>query len=335
MHQPVVVPDSSPQLTAMIERHVASKDRIKIHDQRPDKEELIRRLAGHQIAIVHVSHYDEEVLRRSPSLRALVYLGTGASTDVDLAVCERLGITVRTIADYGSRTLAEHTLALLFAVYRDLGDQHLRMRTNGTWGGRPIGELKDKTIGIIGTGSIGTQVAGLAAAVGMKVVGWSRRREKPEIDYRELDELLRVSDIISLHLALTPETRGIIGARELDLLRPGAVLVNTARGALIDTLAMIERLNGGRLAGAGLDVFDVEPVPADDPIRSAKNVVLSCHRGWDSPEALVNLFRLVSQTLDEEIAKLDIDAATTCGNGAPSRVLPGDAHRSTRPKPTS
>lgn len=297
-----VFPDATPLLIDAMTGY-ALPARLTIHHGPSEGAELQRRLQGHPVVLSNESVIDADLIAQCPDLRAIIFLGTGASSYIDLAACAARDIRVRTIAGYGDRSVAEHTIALLFAVYRDLGFQQETMRAGG-WSGNPIGELQGKCLGIIGMGAIGAEVAAIARALGMTVIGWSRGTDLPDVTRCALDELLTTADIVSLHLALTPETQGLIGARELALLREGAVLINTARGALLDEAALVEALVQGKLAGAGLDVFAVEPLQVDHPLRTAPRVVMSCHSGWQSPEAASRLMARALALVAEEQRRL-------------------------------
>lgn len=298
-----VLPDATSVLAAAIARHGSDAELITLHHGAPDRNELLRRVQGHGIILGNELVYDAALLGECHDLRTIIYLGTGASAFIDLDACARYDIRVHAIHGYGDRTVAEHAIALMFAVYRDIGRQHHAMRSGG-WGGNPIGELRGKTLGIIGLGAIGREVARMARALGMRMIAWSRKPSDEEgVAHSSLEVVLSQADIISLHLALTPETRGIIGAQALDRLRPGAVVINTARGALIDEAELVARLNDGRIAGAGIDVFEIEPLPVNHPLRSARNVVLSSHTGWESSESVARLIEKAIGLVKVELSR--------------------------------
>jgi phosphoglycerate dehydrogenase-like enzyme len=232
----------------------------------------------------------DAALETAPALEVISVCAVGAGGFVDLAGAAARGVTVCNAPDATVNTVAEYTLALLFAAARHLAalDRDLR---RGLWTQSRQGcELRGKTLGLIGVGPIGTRFGQMALALGMKVAAWTRnpspeRAARLGFAFRPLDDLLAESDVLSLHLALTPETRGFIGAEQLARTKPGVVLVNTARGGLIDQAAMIAGLRSGHIAAAGLDVFAQEPVPAGDPLLTLDNVVLSPHVAWNTPEA--------------------------------------------------
>lgn len=285
-----VLPDSTPMLTTALKRICGSVLPFTLYEGLPCRSELISRLQGHRIAINSETYYDEAVLNACPDLRSIIFLGTGASSYIDLKACAARGISVKTICNYGNRTVAEHTLGLLFAVYRDIGRQITSMRQGG-WGGSPIGELYGKTLGVVGLGGIGREVTSLAKAIGMQVISWSRATKIDGVPNLPLVELLSQADAVSLHLSLTPETRGMFNEPLLRKMRRASVFINTARGGLVDERALISMLRDGHLAGAGLDVFESEPLPEGHPFCSLPTLILTSHTAWQSPEAIERLLR--------------------------------------------
>ena len=231
-----------------------------------------------------------EVMRKAPRLEAISYLGTGAANMIDLPEAAARGITVCNTPGYGDNAVAEHALALLFAVARDIPRLDRTLRTEGWDQLAPGFELRGKTLGLIGLGGIGSRVAELAGALGMEVLAWTRnpspeRARRSGVTFAPLEAVLGQSDVISLHLLLTPETENLLGAAELDRMKPGAVFINTARAELVDEAALIERLRDRRIAAAGIDVYLQEPLPRDHPLLGLDNVVATPHIGFNTPEA--------------------------------------------------
>jgi D-3-phosphoglycerate dehydrogenase len=238
-------------------------------------------------------------MRQCRTLRAVSFTGAGVENFVDLDLATELGITVMNTPHYGDNAVAEHTLALLFALVRRIPKHHFNL-VHGIWDQSEQGtELRGKTIGIIGFGGIGRRVAYLSSCLGMKVLCWTRKPDpgRGRVEFVSLEELLRQSDIISLHLALTPETRGIIGKKEIGLIKRGAYLINTARAELVDSEALIEALRTKHLAGAAFDVYEREPLPADSPLLSLDNVVLTPHVGFNTPEATKRIIEIAVENL--------------------------------------
>jgi phosphoglycerate dehydrogenase-like enzyme len=231
-----------------------------------------------------------EVLRQLPKLKFITVFGIGTDS-IDLVTAKELGITVSNIPGKTAPVVAEHAFALMLAAAKRVVFQTGEMR-DGRWGTRIDNVyLNGKTLGVIGAGPIGARMIQLGKAIGMDVLAWtfnpsSERADQLGAPFVSLDELLQRSDVVSLHLPLTDQSRGMIGTRELGLMKPGALLVNTGRGPLVDEAALISALDTGHLAGAGLDVFTQEPLPADAPILRCKQVVLTPHNADSTPEGL-------------------------------------------------
>lgn len=218
------------------------------------------------------------VLDLNPSLKCVARCGVGLD-NIDVAAATRLGIPVVHAPESSTQSVAEHALSLAFALARHLGRLD-RVVKAGNWGirdGFRAVELSGKTLGVVGLGRIGRRTAEMGQALGMRVVTWSPRSRDARFLTLPLEELLAAADVVSLHLALTPETRGLIGQEALGRMKPGAILVNTARGALIDEPALAGALASGRLAGAGLDVLTEEPPPPDHPLLRMENVLITPH----------------------------------------------------------
>lgn len=251
-------------------------------------------LAGYTICLDDHSYLPTEQIAQCPGLRHVVFLGTGAASYMDIRALRELGVTVHTIKGYGDTAVAEHTMALIFACARDIARMDREVRA-GTWQPAEGLQLAGKTLGIIGLGRIGREVARIAKGIGMKVIAWSRT-PRPEADAAgvsmvDLDTLLACADIVSLHLALNEETRGLLSAERLARIKPGAILVNTARGALVDEQALIAALASGRLRHAGLDVFHAEPLARDHPLARLENVTVTAHAAFRTAEASGTLIR--------------------------------------------
>lgn len=223
------------------------------------------------------------ILERMPRLRLISCAGTGVTDYVDIPAATARGVLVANVRDYAGETMAEYTLGLILALSRKIVAADRATRA-GTW--RPddfIGtDMRGKTMGIIGFGSVGTRMAKLARCIGMEVICSTARPDPARaaihgVQFHELEDLLRSSDVISVHVALTDSTRSLLGSRELGLVKEGALLINTARGAVIDDTALADALASARLGGAAIDVFDPEPIPARHPLRRFDNVILTPH----------------------------------------------------------
>ena len=246
-------------------------------------------LDGAEIAIVDHTALPTDIARKCAGLKHVVFLGTGARSYMNPEELAGLGIEVHLIRGYGDTAVAECAIALMWAAARGLAQMDREMRA-GNWLRDDGMQLKGKTLGLIGFGGIATEVARIALGSGMRVIAWNRTPKKSRsVEFVELDELLTESDVISLHLLLNDETRGFVSRACIEAMKPGVILINTARGALVDEAEMIEALKSGQIRHAGLDVFNVEPLPSDHPLTTLPNVTLSAHSAFRTPEASENL----------------------------------------------
>lgn len=286
-------------------------------DHVADPGELARRLEGYQVVVAmrERTPFPAALLAAVPDLRLLVTTGM-QNAAIDVAAARRLGITVcGTDSDLSSTV--ELTWALVLAVTRNLVVEDAAVRSGG-WQHTVGRGLRGDVLGVVGLGRIGSQVAAIGRAFGMEVLAWSQnltaeRARAAGACLVDADDLLRRSDVVSLHLRLSERTRGLIGAREFGLMKPSAVLVNTSRGPLVDGPALVASLAAGTLRGAGLDVYDQEPLAIDSPLRSRPEVVLSPHLGYVTEQAYALFY---GQVVADVAAFL---------SGAPVRVL-GDEH---------
>ena len=249
-------------------------------------------LAGYDFVLDDHTKLPIEAMRRCTGLKHVIFLGTGARSYMDPEALAELGITVHIIKGYGDTAVAEHTIALMWAAARGVAvmDRGMRM---GQWIRTEGLELTGKTIGLIGFGGIAAEVARIAGGSGMRVLAWNRTpKSAPGVTFVDLDTVLASSDVVSLHLLLTDETRNFLDADRIGKLQPGAMLVNTARAAIVDEAAMIAALRTGGLRHAALDVFDTEPLPADHALTRLPNVTLSAHSAFRTPEASDKLLRM-------------------------------------------
>jgi D-3-phosphoglycerate dehydrogenase / 2-oxoglutarate reductase len=218
-----------------------------------------------------------------------VFLGTGARSYMNPEELSELGIAVHLIKGYGDTAVAECAIALMWAAARGIAQMDREMRA-GNWLREDGMQLTGKMLGLIGFGGIAAEVARIALGTGMKVIAWNRSPKKfAGVDFVPLEALLAQSDVVSLHLLLNDETRGFLSRGRIAAMKRGVILVNTARGAIVDEGAMIEALKSGHIRHAGLDVFNIEPLPADHPLTQLPNVTLSAHSAFRTPEASENL----------------------------------------------
>jgi D-3-phosphoglycerate dehydrogenase len=254
-----------------------------------------------------------EVMDQAPGLRVIARAGVGTDT-IDVTEATRRGIPVLYAPGANTTSAAEHTFALLLALARKLpwASTHL---AEGKWDRKPFEgvELYGKTLGILGLGRIGSQVARIGQGFGMTVVACDpyadERAKVLGIPLLPLDEMLAQADIVTLHLKLTEETRRVLNADRFARMKPGAILVNVARGALVDDAALVAALESGHLAGAALDVYDMEPLPADSVLRRAPNLVMTPHLGASTREAQVRVSVETAEAVREFLLRGDISAA--------------------------
>lgn len=267
-----------------------------------DVEELGRRGRDADIIAIGNLPFPREVLEKCENVKMLAVAFTGLD-HVGLKYCEERGIKVQNCAGYATTAVAELTFGLLLDLCRNIGKCDTAARNGGTKAGLIGFELEGRTMGIVGTGAIGARVAKLAAAFGMDVIAYSRTPGKVAgVRYVSLEELLAQADVVSLHVPLTDETRGMIGAEELALMKKTAVLVNTARGPVVDTKALADALNSGRIAGAAIDVFDKEPpLDADEPLINAKNTVVTPHVAFATDESMIKRAEIEFRNIAEFI----------------------------------
>lgn len=300
----VVFPDADPDLADQLgdaRGLLAGIAELRVFIGRPGSlEEYRARIAG-ATALLLGWELPTEVLRFASSLEAVSFLGSGVSNFLDLQASARAGITVMNVPRYGDNAVAEHTLALILSSIRRVVEYD-RLVKDGGW--RVTGlsrELETTTLGILGLGGIGSRVAQLASRLGMQVVAWTRSGRPGEVRsgarLAALDAVLSDSDVVSLHLPLVPETAGILSGARLAAMRPGSILVNTARAELVNQEALIDALEHGPLALAALDVFWKEPPPADHRLLRLGNVVLTPHVAFATREASLRMLRTALENL--------------------------------------
>ena len=284
--------DCNDELDAVFARvHRPDDPPIVVQTQKLEPGALPQMLDGYDICLDDHSYMPTDLIAQCRTLKHIVFLGTGASSYMDVGALKGLGVTVHTIKGYGDIAVAEHAIALMFACARGLARMDRGVRA-GHWGPLEGLQLHGKTLGIVGIGGIGLEVARIARGIGMNVIGWNRT-SRPEhgVPLVDLDTLLAAADVVSLHLALNEDTRALLDGARIARMKPGAILVNTARGALLDETALIEALRSGRIAQAGLDVFHAEPLKPDHPLARMEDVTLSSHAGFRTLEASMTLMR--------------------------------------------
>ena len=272
-------------------------------DRREDEATLADRMREADVAVISNIKLPADVLAQCPKLRYLSVAFTGLD-HIDLAYCREHGIKVQNAAGYSTTAVSELAVGMMLDLLRNIVTLNEKIRQGGSRGTFLGRELRGKTVGIVGTGAIGTATARLLVAFGAKVVAWSRT-ERPEVkaigvEYMPLDDLLRQSDIVSLHVPLCDETRGLIGERELALMKPTAMLVNTARGPVCDIAAVGRALVENRIAGAAFDVFEHEPpLPLDHLLLSTNRCLVTPHVAFATEESFAARADIVFGHVDE------------------------------------
>ena len=270
-------------------------------------EEVVPRIGDAQIVFLNKCRIDETVLARCPQVKWIGIIATGTD-NLDLAACRRHGVAVANVPGYSTHSVAQMTFSLLLAICQ-CADRYDRLVQDGQWRTEdpaayrllPQMELLGKTFGIYGYGSIGRQTARIAKAFGMKVLVCTRTL-RPEnaadgVEFVDFDALLARSDVLSLHCPATPATKGLINTGTLAKAKPGMILLNTARGALVDEEAVADALQSGQLAYYGADAFGTEPLPQDSPLRGLPNALLTPHIAWATNEALQRLMDITANNL--------------------------------------
>ena len=296
----ISVPDDAPPVMRPSKAYETLLERAdaSYYDSLPSSdEELVERVGDAEgaISIRASAKFPEAVLRACPKLQIVSVWGTGTD-HVDLAAAARLGVTITNTPGVSAIAMAEHTLTLMLAVARRIPQIDVETR-RGSWPRGLITQLHGKTLGVIGLGAIGRQTARLARGIGMRVVAWTMHpsfelAQELGLALVDLVELYEISDVVSLHLRQSPESTDLLDDRAFRRMKPSAIFINTARGPIANEQALIAALAEKRIAGAGLDVFDVEPLPKDHPLTRLPNVVMTPHSGGAAPEVLEAGLRL-------------------------------------------
>jgi len=281
-----------------------------------DEDDVVRSLADSEIvaAMRERTAFPKRIVDRLPKLKLLITTGM-RNASFDMAALKERGVTVCGTGGPGggNEDTAELAWGLILGAARRIAEDHQFMRQGG-WQTRIGHRVAGKTIGLLGLGRLGSAVARVGLAFGMKAIAWSQnltaeKAAEQGVERVEKDELFRRSDILSVHLVLSPRSRGLVGKREIGLMKPSAILVNTSRGPICDTEAVIEALKAGHLSYAGFDVYDQEPLPIDHPLRRAPNVILTPHIGYVTDE---NYHSSYPQIVEDVLGFLD---------GKPVRVI--------------
>jgi phosphoglycerate dehydrogenase-like enzyme len=288
---------------------------IKVFNQWIPTAQVPAALKGFEIvcAMRERTRFSKQVLEALPDLRLLISTGM-RNAAIDVKAANERGVVVCGTGGSGNPT-AGIAIGLMLELTRHIGYENARLKAGAPWQTTIGIDLEGKTLGVVGLGKLGTRVANIAKAFGMNVIAWSQnlaseKCQEAGVTYASKEDLFRTADIVSIHLMLSDRSRGLIGAKELALMKPTAYLINTARAAIVDQAALLAVLTERRIAGAGLDVFETEPLPLDSPLRALDNVVITPHLGYVSVQAYEVYFR---EIVEDIRAFLD---------GKPMRVIP-------------
>ncbi|AJA49929.1 glycerate dehydrogenase [Clostridium pasteurianum DSM 525 = ATCC 6013] len=295
---------SKEKINELAEKLVSCGHEFVYYDTRTeDTKELIERAANAEIVMLANLPFRREVIENCPKLKMISVAFTGVD-HVDMDVCREKGITVCNAAGYSTNAVAELVYGLAISVIRNIVPCDNATRTEKTKNGLVGTELFNKKFGVVGTGAIGLRVAEIASAFGCEVLAYSRTQRTDAVEkgvkYVDLDTLLKESDIVSLHVPLNESTKNLIDEKKINLLKSSAILINTARGPVVDNTALAKALNEGKIAGAGIDVFENEPpIESVHPLVSAKNTVLTPHVAFATEEALYIRAQIVFDNIDK------------------------------------
>ena len=314
MTQLITVPDDFPRAISgtKAEDKIRTLGEVHIYsDKAKTEEELVQRIRGSGVVInirAH-THLTRPVLTSCPNLRLISIWGTGTD-NVDLELARELGITVTNTPGANALSVAEHTIAILLSLARQIPYLDREVRS-GNWPKAEMVQISGKVLGLVGLGAIGRHAARMAKGLGMVVVAWTfhptpERAKESGLLFVSKEELLRTSDVVSLHLRLSDKTRGFLKKEDFDLMKPTAFLVNTARAGLIEPGELYEALHSKKIAGAALDAYDQEPLPPDDPLTTLPNVVLTPHNAGMTPEATIHGLLMAVENVELFLAGQEI-----------------------------
>ncbi len=317
MTRRITIPDDFPRAFSgtKAEDEVKALGEVKIYlDKAKTQEELIERIKESEVVINirAYTHLTSEVLASCQNLRLISIWGTGTD-NVDLNSARDLGITVTNTPGANALSVAEHSLAILLALARKIPllDREVR---SGNWPRVEIVQLSGKVFGLLGAGAIGRHMAKMARGLGMEVIAWTlhpspEREEESGLRFVSKEELVQSSDVVSLHLRLTDETRGFFKKRDFDRMKPTAFFVNTARAGLIEPGELYEALRSKKIGGAALDVYDEEPLPFGHPLTTLPNIVLTPHNAGTTPEAVIHGLMMAVKNVRAFLAGDEINPA--------------------------
>lgn len=289
-----------------LKEKISELGEVTYYDRTPlDKGKILSRLKEAQVVLTNKVPLEKEVLEKLPKLKYIGITATGYNI-IDLDYCQKNNITVTNVPEYSTEAVAQFTFALLLEITSKVG-RHNRLVHEGRWSETPdftfweapLMELKGKKMGLLGFGMIGKEVAKIAQAFSMEVYFYNHRKKTAPKGVMQLplDELLQISDIVSLHLPLFPETEKIINEKSLGQMKTGSILINTARGPLVDEKAVCKALETGKLAAFATDVVTTEPIKKDNPLLQAKNCLITPHIAWSPLETRQRLVEIAAENL--------------------------------------
>jgi len=277
---------------------------VEYYDTPPEgKQDLIKRVENAEVIYLDYSILDAEALEKCKNPKFTCFLGIGYGNCIDVEAATKKGVVIAYTPGYGANTVAEYALGMILDLTRHIGFAYLSTK-NGNWEpNKFLGiELRSKTLGVVGLGPIGMEMVRLGSAIGMKVLAWTRNpddeRAKYGLKYASLEELFSSSDVVSVHLSYNAQTEGAISRQLISRMKPEAYFVNTARAGVIDSDALYETLEGGKIAGAALDVHEQEPAPKDYRFLALPNVLITPHMAYNTGEAGENMLRIAIATLE-------------------------------------
>ena len=273
---------------------------FEAYEREDDPELQIERAKDADVIMIANMPLSGQVIEACKNLKFIDVAFTGVD-HVDLEAARRCGVAVSNASGYSNEAVAELVLGMVLSLLRNVSQVEARCREGKTKDGLVGTELKGKTVGIIGTGAIGARVAQLFHSFGCTIIAYDTfTKETPYIQYLEMDDVLRKADIVTVHCPLTADTKGLIGAKKFALMKQGAYFINAARGPIVDSGALAEALNAGKLAGAGVDVFEVEPpLPLAHPLLGARNCIVTPHIAFASKESMILRAQIVFKSLEE------------------------------------
>jgi phosphoglycerate dehydrogenase-like enzyme len=283
----IVIPDDEPVVVSVSAAYARLDGMdVRVYASRPSSAaDLVERVRDAEFVInVRASTaFTREVLQACTRLKLISIWGTGTD-HVDLSAARELGIRVTNTPGVSAIAVAEHALTLMLAVARQIVQVDRQVR-QGRWPRAMVSQIHGKTLGLIGTGAIGGELARLARGIGCRVIAWTFHPRGSIAEWVSFDDVFRQSDVVSIHVRQSPETAGMIRREHFEMMRPTAIFINTARGAIVNEADLLEALQSGRIAGAGLDVFEKEPLPVNSPFFKLYNVILTPHSAGITPEA--------------------------------------------------